>query len=62
MDWMFSPDDLDTMKLVRHAFDPDGLANPGKIFPTPKTCSESARRLVELKAEGQVLPAEVQVV
>src|SRR5829696_5643744 len=31
---MFSADDLDTMQLVRCAFDPAGLANPGKVFPT----------------------------
>jgi glycolate oxidase len=37
---MFSDDDLDTMQLVRCAFDPDGLANPGKIFPTPRLCGE----------------------
>jgi glycolate oxidase len=47
MDWMFSPDDLATMTLVREAFDPQGLANPGKLFPTPKTCAESARRRSE---------------
>jgi glycolate oxidase len=36
----FTADDLDTMQLVRCAFDPDGLANPGKIFPTPRLCGE----------------------
>jgi glycolate oxidase len=56
MDWMFSADDQATMLLVRRAFDPDGLANPGKIFPTPKTCGESLARLVELKVEGVPLP------
>ena len=61
MDWMFSPDDLETMQLVRRAFDPDGLANPGKIFPTPKSCGESARRWVELKEEGQRLPKGVEL-
>jgi glycolate oxidase len=61
MDWMFSPDDLETMQLVRRAFDPDGLANPGKIFPTPKSCGESARRWVELKEEGQRLPEGVEL-
>jgi len=44
LDWMFAPDDLATMQLVRRAFDPTGLANPGKIFPTPRSCGESARR------------------
>ncbi|HEX8630081.1 MAG TPA: FAD-linked oxidase C-terminal domain-containing protein [Catenuloplanes sp.] len=37
---MFTDDDLDTMQLVRCAFDPLGLANPGKIFPTPRLCGE----------------------
>ncbi|MEV0620882.1 FAD-linked oxidase C-terminal domain-containing protein [Nonomuraea sp. NPDC050404] len=37
---MFGEDDLDTMQLVRCAFDPQGLANPGKVFPTPRLCGE----------------------
>ncbi|MBA2390450.1 MAG: FAD-binding protein [Geodermatophilaceae bacterium] len=37
---MFSEDDLDTMQMVRCAFDPDNIANPGKIFPTPRLCGE----------------------
>jgi glycolate oxidase len=52
--WMFAPDDLATMALVRHAFDPQSMANPGKIFPTPRSCGESARRRVELPAAAVV--------
>jgi glycolate oxidase len=37
---MFSDDDLDTMQLLRCAFDPASLCNPGKIFPTPRLCGE----------------------
>src|SRR5712691_7155036 len=37
---MFNADDLDTMQLVRCAFDPASLCNPGKIFPTPRLCGE----------------------
>jgi glycolate oxidase len=37
---MFGPDDLETMLLLRDAFDPDGRANPGKVFPTPRRCAE----------------------
>jgi glycolate oxidase len=37
---MFGPDDLATMQLLRCAFDPAGLCNPGKIFPTPRLCGE----------------------
>jgi glycolate oxidase len=40
---MFSSADLETMLLVRHAIDPKRLANPDKIFPTPRTCGEAAR-------------------
>jgi len=36
----FTAEDLDTMQLLRCAFDPDGLANPGKLFPTPRLCGE----------------------
>ena len=41
---MFSPADLDMMNTLRCAFDPDGLANPGKVFPTPRMCGEPRRR------------------
>jgi glycolate oxidase len=37
---MFTLDDLDTMQLLRCAFDPAGLCNPGKVFPTPRLCGE----------------------
>src|SRR5437588_10393841 len=39
---IFSEDDMDTMLRVRTAFDPTGLCNPGKIIPTPRTCSEGS--------------------
>jgi glycolate oxidase len=41
---MFTDADLDTMQLVRCAFDPRGLANPGKVFPTPRLCGETPGR------------------
>ncbi|MEB3116871.1 MAG: glycolate oxidase subunit GlcD [Limnothrix sp.] len=50
---MFSAADLETMQWLRSAFDPLRLANPDKVFPTPKTCGEAAnaqapaQRLVE---------------
>ncbi|WP_051426510.1 FAD-binding oxidoreductase [Jiangella gansuensis] len=37
---MFGEDDLATMLRLRAAFDPDGLCNPGKVFPTPRLCGE----------------------
>ena len=40
MPQMFSADDLDAMQLVRCAFDPSGICNPGKVFPTPRLCGE----------------------
>lgn len=40
---MFSETDLETMQWVRQVFNPKNLANPGKIFPTPRTCGEAAR-------------------
>ena len=37
---MFSEADLETMQLVRSAFDPANICNPGKVFPTPRMCGE----------------------
>ena len=37
---MFTEDDLDTMQMLRCAFDPGHLSNPGKVFPTPRLCGE----------------------
>ncbi len=42
---MFTETDLETMQWVRSAFNPKGLANPGKIFPTPRTCGEAANAM-----------------
>jgi glycolate oxidase len=44
MPLLFSDDDLDLMKRVRDAFNPSGLLNPGKIFPTGKMCGEIRAR------------------
>ena len=33
-------EDLALMRRVRGAFDPRGLCNPGKVFPTPRLCGE----------------------
>jgi len=40
MPMMFSEDDIAAMLRLRGAFDPYGLANPGKLFPTPRLCGE----------------------
>jgi glycolate oxidase len=37
---MFGQADLDTFQRLRCAFDPHGLANPGKVMPTPRLCGE----------------------
>lgn len=41
---MYTEEDLDTMQLVRCAFDPGGISNPGKVFPTPRLCGEAPGR------------------
>ena len=40
MPLMFGEDDIAAMQRLRRAFDPRGLANPGKLFPTPRLCGE----------------------
>src|SRR5207302_992514 len=42
MPLQFTSADLAAMRRVKDAFDPAGLANPGKIFPTPSRCREFA--------------------
>jgi glycolate oxidase len=37
---MFSERDLEVFERVRRSFDPEGLANPGKVIPTPRLCGE----------------------
>ena len=40
MPLLISEADLALMRRVRDAFNPEGLLNPGKIFPTSKGCGE----------------------
>ncbi len=44
MGLVFSDADLDAMRRLRAAFDPDGVCNPGKIFPTTRFCAEANPR------------------
>ena len=41
MPLLFSPDDLLAMTRLRAVFDPEGRANPHKIFPDAKVCVET---------------------
>jgi glycolate oxidase len=56
MPLMFTPDDLAVMDRVRRAFDSDGLANPGKLLPTPRLCGEAPgpHRMHPLERAGVV--------
>jgi len=40
MPQMFDEPDLAAFQKLRCAFDPGGLANPGKVMPTPRLCGE----------------------
>jgi glycolate oxidase len=37
---MYGEADLEAFSRLRCAFDPHGLANPGKVMPTPRLCGE----------------------
>jgi glycolate oxidase len=41
MPFIFSPADLALMQRLKDAFNPRGLCNPGKVFPTRKSCVET---------------------
>ena len=49
---VFSEDDLNHQQRLKCAFDPDGLLNPGKVFPTLHRCAELGR----LHVHGGRLP------
>jgi glycolate oxidase len=41
MPFIFSEADLAFMQRLKVAFNPEGLCNPGKVFPTRKSCGEA---------------------
>jgi glycolate oxidase len=49
---MFNDIDLDQQQRLKCAFDPEGLLNPGKVFPTLHRCAELGR----LHVHGGALP------
>lgn len=53
----FGPDELAVFAALKHAFDPDGLLNPGKAIPTLARCAEFGHRHRRADApEPQGLP------
>jgi glycolate oxidase subunit GlcD len=44
MPLLFSPEDLELQKAIRHAVDPDELSNPCKVFPDSRSCVEVGKR------------------
>lgn len=44
MPFAFTEEELNAMRSLRACFDPDGLCNPGKLVPAPRTCGESGMR------------------
>lgn len=55
MPLLFSPEDLNKMLQVKRIFDPEGLANPSKIFPTRKGCGETKHATLQpMLASGEV--------
>ncbi|MES2390454.1 MAG: FAD-linked oxidase C-terminal domain-containing protein, partial [Acidobacteriota bacterium] len=52
MSYQFHPPDLATMQRLRRAFDPHNIANPEKLFPTPRLCGE--------RRHGAYIPHELE--
>jgi glycolate oxidase len=40
MPWIYSTTDLGAMRRLKEIFDPEGLMNPWKVFPTPVSCAQ----------------------
>jgi hypothetical protein len=60
MPLLFSEDDLAVMKRLHDAFNPDGLMNPQKVFPTPRGCREGLMSSVRPR-EPQAEPKPQEV-
>ena len=58
---MFDETDLAHQQRLKCAFDPDGLLNPGKVFPTLHRCAELGRLHVHRGAAAAPGPAEVLI-
>ena len=56
MPFIFSPADLEFMQRLKGAFNPTGRCNPGKVFPTRKSCApgEIAYQPHPLEASGLI--------
>lgn len=52
---MFNETDLKVQQRIKCAFDPDGLLNPGKVFPVLHRCAELGRMHVH-SADGARFP------
>jgi glycolate oxidase len=55
MSLQFSAESLDKMRLIKHVFDPAGLSNPLKIFPTRSGCGETHRATMPVLLAGEGL-------
>ena len=53
----FTAEELAQMSSVKHAFDPQGLLNPGKVIPTLNRCAEYGKMLVR---GGQIKHPELE--
>jgi glycolate oxidase len=51
---MFSPDEIDCFARIRQAFDPLGLANPGKMFPAGEAPALKRNGLHPLEKAGVI--------
>jgi glycolate oxidase len=51
---MFSADEIDCMSRIRSAFDPFGIANPGKMFPSSEAPSLQHHGLHPLEKAGVI--------
>ena len=56
---MFDETDLAHQQRLKCAFDPDGLLNPGKVFPTLHRCAELGRLHVHRGQSAAPGPAAV---
>ncbi len=50
MSWIFSEEDMETMRKIKAVFNPNEVLNPWKVFPTRKSCGEVSLKMRILKS------------
>ncbi|MGQ9695398.1 MAG: FAD-binding oxidoreductase [Thermodesulfobacteriota bacterium] len=62
MPLIFSADDIECMRKIKEAFDPQNLCNPGKIFPPPEEWPAEQKKFSSVSDQGDLASSFKKIV